>query len=83
MNEEYYGVSIDKKYWSANSIPLSAYKEKGFEVQPSRRVGDFDVFYNDVKVAVLFKDIMDAAAFTAKGEHASTEKPKIQPRGQI
>ena len=59
----YYTVRIDKKDWTNETITLEEVEAKGFQVQPSRRIGDYDVFYEGKKVSTLFSDKKEAARY--------------------
>ena len=59
----YYMVRIDKKSWTKETVTIEETEARGFHVQPARRIGDMDVFYNNHKVAIMFESKIEAAKF--------------------
>jgi len=42
--------------WTTEATTLENVRAQGFEVQPSRRVGDFQIFSNGIMCGWLFRD---------------------------
>lgn len=57
----YYSVRADGAVWSVDCITISDFEQRGYKVQPSRLIGDFDVFRDGFMVANLFGTKAEAA----------------------
>lgn len=59
----YCSVRIDKKSWTDKEVTIEQVEKNGLTVQPSRLIGDYDVFCGTKKVATLFSSKIKAAVY--------------------
>lgn len=58
-----YSVSVEGKWTTDGKSTKSFFESKGCIVNPSRRVGDFDIFIDSKKVGVIFNSQSDQLAY--------------------
>lgn len=58
----FFMVSV-KNTWTNQPVTLEEIKLRGFEVVPSRRSGDFQMFLNGIMCGWLFRDQAEQIAF--------------------
>jgi len=61
--KKYYIVRKDKKSWTSEKVSIEECKTRGFHVQEARRDGDYDMFFDQHKVAILFSNKTEAAQY--------------------
>lgn len=62
MNK-FFSVRVDRQSWTKDAIDPTEFTNRGYSVKPSRSVGEFDVFMDMRKVAILFASKAAAAAY--------------------
>jgi hypothetical protein len=65
MQTKYYSVRVDGQSWTKDAVDASEFTNRGYTIQPSRRIGDASLFSDGRLVAHLFASKASAAAFVS------------------
>lgn len=65
---KFFAVMVNGKAHTQQEVTVEMFTSKGYQVQKSRRIGDYDVFTTDGihKIATLFSNKTEAATYLAQ-----------------